>query len=150
MLKELIEEFGRDVMSHLFTIRPRPKTPLKAFEKALKQANLSKSEEELIEYIRYTGCFTQVSLTQALKLRTKPPALSILCRICSKIGANFPEHFAAVRQWSMEVNEYGISWDGDLICSTALNIDGKRLTPEAGTTQYHTFVVHQELFQGLN
>ncbi len=61
-----------------------------------------------------------------------------------------PEHFAAVLEWSNNVSEYGVPWDGDLICSTAWNVDGERLTPESGTTHYHTFVVHKELFQGLD
>ena len=61
-----------------------------------------------------------------------------------------PEHFEAVREWSKAVSEEGVRWDGDLICSTALNIDGDRLTPESGTTQYHTFAVHKELFKGFD
>ena len=60
-----------------------------------------------------------------------------------------PDHFLAVRTWSEAISEHGVRWDGDLICSTALNIDGIRLTPESGTTQYHTFAVHKELFRGL-
>ena len=108
------------------------------------------TERELIEYIRYTGVFTQVSLTQALMLKPKPPALSVLCDICRKIGKHMPDHFKAIRKWSSEVSDWGVYWDGDLICSTAWNIDGERLAPEAGTTQYHTFSVHKELFQGLD
>ena len=61
-----------------------------------------------------------------------------------------PEHFEAVREWSKTVSQDGVRWDGDLVCSTAWNIDGERLTPESGTTQYHTFCVHKELFQGLD
>ena len=137
-------------MNYQKKIRPRPKTPLEDFEKALENAGLNQNEKELIDYIRYVGTFTQVSLTQSLKLKTRPPALSVLCEICRKLGKHMPKHFAAVREWSQEVSEDGVRWDGDLVCSTAWNIDGERLTPESGTTQYHTFVVHKELFQGLD
>ena len=128
----------------------RPITPLDSFEQALESAKLTQSEKELIEYIRFVGTFTQVSLTKSLRLKSKPPALSILCEICRKLGDQMPEHFEAVREWSKAVSEDGVRWDGDLICSTAWNIDGERLTPESGTTQYHTFSVHKELFQGLD
>ncbi len=128
----------------------RPITPLDSFEQALESAKLTQSEKELIEYIRFVGTFTQVSLTKSLRLKPKPPALSILCEICRKLGEQMPEHFEAVREWSKAVSEDGVRWDGDLICSTAWNIDGERLTPESGTTQYHTFSVHKELFQGLD
>ncbi len=128
----------------------RPITPLDSFEQALESAKLTQSEKELIEYIRFVGTFTQVSLTKSLRLKSKPPALSILCEICRKLGEQMPEHFEAVREWSKAVSEDGVRWDGDLICSTAWNIDGERLTPESGTTQYHTFSVHKELFQGLD
>ena len=111
---------------------------------------MSENEKELIDYIRYAGTFTQVSLMQSLRLKAKPPALSTLCYVCRKIGEHMPEHFASVREWSREVSEDGVRWDGDLICSAAWTIDGVRLAPEFGTAQYHTFVVHKELFQGLN
>ena len=137
-------------MDHLQIIKSRPITPLEDFEKAFQIAVNTHAEIELIEYIRYTGVFTQVSLTQALRLKSKPPALSVLCDICRKIGQLMPDHFKAIRKWSSEVSDWGVYWDGDLICSTAWNIDGDRLTPEAGTTQYHTFVVHKELFNGLD
>ena len=128
----------------------RPITPLSAFEKALEQAGLSDSEKELIDYIRYVGLFTQVSLTRALRLQAKPPALSLLCIACRKIGNHLPNHFEAVREWSRDVSEDGVRWDGDLLCSIAFNIDGERISPESGTAQYHTFVVHKELFTGLD
>ena len=128
----------------------RPITPLDEFEIAYQKAGLSESEKEIIDFIRYVGTFTQVSLTQSLRLKRQPPALSILCEICRKLGNQMPEHFLAVREWSEKISEEGVRWDGDLICSTAWNIDGERLTPESGTTQYHTFVVHKELFQGLD
>ncbi len=128
----------------------RPRTPTEAFNKAIAKASLSNKEQEMVELIRFIGVFNQVTLSQSLKLRSTPPALSILCEICRKIGDHMPEHFEAVRKWSEIHSEYGVHWDGNLICSTAWNSDGERLTPEAGTTQYHTFVVHKELFQGLD
>ena len=131
-------------------MKPRPFTPLRAFNKAIENSELTKGEKELIDHIRHVGVFTQVSLIQNLRLSSKPPALSVLCTACRKLGVNMPEHFAAVREWSKEVSEHGVPWDGDLICSLAWNVDGERLTPESATTQYHTFVVHKELFQGLD
>ena len=50
---------------------------------------------------------------------------------------------------SKDNNEFNIKWDGDLICSYVMNIDGEKLCPENGTSQFHTFAVHKELFQGL-
>ncbi len=128
----------------------RPITPLKEFERALSLAQLSESEQELIEYIRYTGIFTQPSLVKELRLNSKPPVLSILCEICRKIGAHMPEHFELVREWSKLISEHGVRWDGELICSNALNIDGEPLTPESGTAPFDTFAVHKELFQGFD
>ena len=61
-----------------------------------------------------------------------------------------PEHFNKVRKWSKEINEHNVKWDGDLICSLVWNTDGERLSPESGTSLYHTFAVHKELFQGLD
>ena len=128
----------------------RPKTPLEEFEKALVKAELSESDYELVEYIRYIGVFTQPSLVKDLRLKTKPPVLSILCEVCRKIGKHIPNHFEAVREWSKSVSEYGVRWDGDLVCSTVWNVDGQPLTPDAGTAPYDTFAVHKELFQGLD
>ena len=127
----------------------RPITPLLAFERALEISELSKGERELIDYIRYIGTFNQVSLTQSLRLKSKPPVLSILCEACRKLGNHMPEHFWAVREWSKTVSDNDVRWDGDLVCSSAFNIDGEKLTPESGTAQYHTFAVHKELFQGF-
>ena len=129
---------------------PRPVTPIDKFEKALSLSALSESDNELIEYIRYIGVFNQPTLVRDLRLKPKPPVLSIICGICRKIGAHMPEHFLAVRAWSESISEHGVRWDGDLICSTAMNIDGEPLTPEARTTPYDTFVVHKELFQGID
>ena len=75
----------------------RPKLAESDFEKALKNTTLSEMEQELIDYIRYAGVFSQPSLVKDLRLNSKPPVLSILCEICRKIGENMPEHFEAVR-----------------------------------------------------
>ncbi len=131
-------------------MKKRPITPIKLFDLSLEKAELSLKEKEIIEYIRFTGVFNQVSLTKDLRLNSKPPPLSILCKICKKIGRHMPEHFKDVQSWSVSQSEYGVCWDANLICSTAWNCDGERLSPEAGTTQYHTFVVHKELFYGLD
>ena len=127
----------------------RPITPIKEFEKAFEDANLSLQEEKLIDFIRYKGIFTQPTLIKELGLKSKPPALTTLCEICRRIGVNMPLHFSKVREWSIQNSDYKIKWDGDLICSPAWNIDGQKLSPENGTSQYHIFVVHKELFQGL-
>ncbi len=128
---------------------PRPITPVKLFDKAYEEAMLSDIEIELIDFIRFAGTFTQVSVKQSLRLDSKTPVLSILCKACRKIGAKMPQHFEAVRLWSRSVSEDDVRWDGDLICSIACTIDGERLAPESGTAHYHTFVVHKELFQGF-
>ena len=127
----------------------RPITPVAEFEKACIKANLNDKEQRIIDHIRFTGVFTQPSLGKDLGLEAKPPLLSLLCDICRKIGANMPDHFDKVRKWSIDINEHKVKWDGELICSLAWNIDGERLTPESGTTLFHTFVVHKELFQGF-
>ena len=111
---------------------------------------LNNTEQKIIDHIRYVGVFTQPSLTKDLKLNSKPPLLSVLCEICRKIGKYMPEHFSNVREWSKQINEHNVKWDGDLVCSLAWNKDGQRLTPENGTSLYHTFAVHKELFQGLD
>ena len=128
----------------------RPITPVEEFEEACKKAKLNKKEQKIIDHIRYVGVFTQPSLTKELKLESKPPILSILCEICWKIGKFMPDHFNSVRNWSKEINEHKVKWDGDLICSLAWDKDGERLSPENGTCLYHTFAVHKELFQGLD
>ncbi len=127
----------------------RPITPVDEFEEACLNAKLNNKEQKIIDHIRYVGVFTQPSLTKDLKLDSKPPVLSVLCEICRKIGEYMPEHFRNVRYWSKEINENKVKWDGDLLCSLAWNIDGERLSPENGTSLYHTFAVHKELFQGL-
>ena len=127
----------------------RPITPIDEFEIAYEKANLPEEHQKIIDFIRYKGIFTQPILMKELGLKSKPPALTVLCEICRKIGVEMPEHFEKVRKWSKENSEYNIKWDGDLICSAIWNIDGEKLSPENGTAQYHTFVVHKELFQGL-
>ena len=127
----------------------RPITPIEDFENAIKMADLSESEEELIEYIRYTGIFSQPMITKELRLSSKPPALSVLCAICRKIGKRIPSHFEAVRKWSKSVNPNGVKWDGDLICSSIRNIDGDLLSPDQGNALYDFLSVHKELFTGI-
>ena len=127
----------------------RPVISAEVFDNALEKANLTQSEQELIDYIRYTGVFSQPSITKDLRLKTKPPVLSIICEISRKIGSQIPEHFKAIRKWSRSINENGVHWDGDLICSTARNTEGEPLSPESRTAPYETLVVHKEFFSGL-
>ena len=128
----------------------RPKTPVKEFEIALKKANLSEKDYELIEYIRYTSVFTQPSLVKDLKRPSKPPILSDLCSICRQIGSFMPRHYEKVIQWSKETSEHNTRWDGHLICAEALNIDHNFLSPSAGTALFDVLVVHKELFIGFD
>ncbi len=127
----------------------RPVANVELFEGALELADLSTSQQELIDYIRFIGTFTQPILNRELGLTNKPPALSILCDACRKIGMHMPEHFSQVRSWSVKTSQDGVQWDGDLVCSITWNIDGTRLCPEEGTAQFHNFAVHPELFNGL-
>ncbi len=127
----------------------RPIISVEYFENALKKSRLNKEEQELIEFIRYIGVFSQPSLVRDLRLKPKPPVLSILCEACRKIGNEMPEHFEAIRVWSASISEHGIHWDGDLVCSTARNVEGEPLTPEARTAPFETLVVHKEFFNGL-
>jgi hypothetical protein len=89
-------------------------------------------------------------LRKGLSLPAKPPALCRLSDICEKIGTIIPDHFNAVMKWSAEQSEDKIAWKGNLICNIAFNGDGIELSPNAGTTLYYTYVVHQELFIGLS
>ncbi|WP_255445171.1 hypothetical protein [Synechococcus sp. ROS8604] len=91
----------------------------------------------------------ELILRKGLSLPAKPPALCRLSNICEKIGAIIPDHFSAAMEWSSEQSEDKIAWKGNLICNIAFNSDGIELSPNAGTTLYHTYVVHQELFSGL-
>ena len=119
------------------------------FETALINSDLSRIELELIDYIRFAGTFTQPSARRVLGLDPKPPVLSLICVACRKIGHQIPKHFQKVRDWSIEISDDGIRWDGSLICSPTFNIDGIKLCPENKNCQFHTFAVHTELFNGL-
>ena len=127
----------------------RPKISSESLDDAISKASLSEIEMDIIEYIRFTGTFTQPLVVQALKIGSRPPMLSILCESCRKIGNQIPDHFLKVRDWSELVSVDGVRWDGDLICSSTFNIDGIRLSPEFRTTQFHNFAVHPEFFTGL-
>ncbi len=128
----------------------RPITPINDFEKAMTFANLSEKEYEIIEYIRYTGIFSQPMITKDLRIESKPPVFSIICEASRKIGTHIPAHFAAVRKWSKMINPNGVRWDGDLICSAIKNIDGELLTPENRNSLYDFLSVHKELFTGIS
>ena len=128
----------------------RPITPLDEFEKALKEANLSDKDYELIEYIRYTSVFTQPSLIKDLKRPSKPPILTNICEISRKIGFLMPEHFEKVIDWSIQISEHNTRWDGHLLCAEAFNVDQIALTPAAGTCLFDVLVVHKELFMGFD
>jgi len=128
----------------------RPITPVDQFEKALKEANLSEKDYELIEYIRYTSVFTQPSLIKDLKRPSKPPILTNICKISRKIGSLMPEHFEKVINWSIQISEHNTRWDGHLLCAEAFNVDQIPLTPTAGTSLFDVLVVHKELFIGFD
>ena len=128
----------------------RPITPLDEFEKALKEANLSDKDYELIEYIRYTSVFTQPSLIKDLKRPSKPPILTNICEISRKIGLLIPEHFKKVIDWSIQISEHNTRWDGHLLCAEAINVDQIALTPATGTSLFDVLVVHKELFIGFD
>ena len=128
----------------------RPITPVDQFEKALKEANLSEKDYELIEYIRYTSVFTQPSLIKDLKRPSKPPILTNICEISRKIGSFMPEHFEKVIEWSIQISEHNTRWDGHLLCAEAFNVDQIALTPAAGTSLFDVLVVHKELFIGFD
>ena len=127
----------------------RPRLNVEAFETALQNAELDPGEVEIIEYVRYIGIFDELSLRKALALPSKPPALYRLNQACKKIAGQLPEQSQTMMEWSAKQNPDLISWTGNLVCSIGFNVDGERLEPEAGTTLYHTFVVHKELFNGL-
>ena len=128
----------------------RPITPVYEFEEALKKAELSEKDYELIEYIRYTSVFTQPSLIKDLKRSSKPPILTDLCSICKRIGSYMPNHFEKVIKWSQENSEHNTRWDGHLICAEALSIDHEFLSPSSGTALFDVLVVHKELFIGFD
>jgi len=128
----------------------RPITNIDAFNAALSKAALDDAQIRMIEYIRYMGTFNQPQLVKDLNIKSKPPALSILCTACRMIGSFMPNHFTAVRQWSQSISMDNVRWDGHLICCSSFNVDGEMLIPECKTAQYHNFAVHKELFIGLD
>ena len=130
-------------------IKSRPILTPDLFDQAISNASLKEEEEALIEFVRYTGVIDELILRKGLSLPAKPPALCKLSDICEKIGAAIPEHFSAVMEWSAEQSQDNIAWKGNLICNIAFNSEGVELSPNAGTTLYYTYVVHQELFIGL-
>lgn len=127
----------------------RPILTAEQFDRAISNSSLTEEEEALIDFIRYTGVIDELVLRKGLSLPSKPPALCRLADACEKIGAVIPDHFAAVMEWSAEQNEDSIAWKGNLLCDIAFTRDGVELSPYAGITLYHTYVVHQELFTGL-
>ena len=129
--------------------KSRPILTSDLFDQALSNASLTDEEEAFIDFIRYTGLIDELILRKGLSLPAKPPALCRLSDICEKIGTVIPDHFNAVMEWSKEQSEDKIAWKGNLICNIAFNGDGIELSPNAGTTLYYTYVVHQELFNGL-
>ena len=128
----------------------RPITNLEEFNKAIQTANLDEIEIQIIDYVRFMGTFSQPILVKDLKLEAKPPALSRISEACRKIGQQMPEHFEKIREWSKKISLDNVRWDGNLICCTSFNFEGERLVPEAKTAQFHNFVVHKELFNGLD
>ena len=131
-------------------IKNRPITPLKDFETALNKAALTDKDHELIDYIRYSGVFTQPSLVKDLRRPSKPPLLTVLCQICKKIGSEMPEHFEKVINWSIYNSEHKTKWDAHLICAEAFNVDNIPISPMHGTSLYDVLVVHKELFIGFD
>ncbi|MEC7896600.1 MAG: hypothetical protein VX105_01410 [Cyanobacteriota bacterium] len=127
----------------------RPALDPHRFETALLKAELSEDEAEIIDHIRYIGVFNELSLRQSLSLTSKPPALYKLCKACTKIGAHIANDFSEMMSWSQTQSDDQIAWHGNLICSIAYTCDGHKLQPEDGTSLYHTFAVHRELFNGL-
>ena len=128
----------------------RPITPIEEFERAINKAELTKEEYELIDYIRYTSVFTQPSLVKDLRRPSKPPLLTVLCKICRKIGSKMPDHFKKVIDWSIQINEHNTRLDAHLICAEAFTIDKIPLSPSDGTCLFDVLVVHKELFLGFD
>ena len=128
----------------------RPIIEAASFNQALASSSLTKEEESIIEYIRYTGVFDELKIRKELLLPSKPPALWLLAQACEKIGARIPEHYKRIRCWSKYQSEDQIAWDGNLVCSIIYNYDGLEISPTSGTSLYHTFAVHKELFSGLD
>jgi len=128
----------------------RPILNPEELDTAISQADLSEIEIEIVEYIRYIGVFNELSLRKALSMPSKPPALYRLCKACEKIGHQIPKEFSNMMAWSEHQSDDKIAWQGNLICAIAYTCDGIKLQPENKTSLYHTFVVHKELFNGLD
>ena len=128
----------------------RPILEVSKFNQALASSFLTEEEESIIDYIRYTGVFDELKMRKDLSLPSKPPALWLLAKACVKIGERMPEHFSKIKSWSKSISEDAIAWDGNLVCCIVYNCDGIEISPTSGTTLYHTFAVHRELFSGLD
>lgn len=128
----------------------RPKLNVKEFEYAVHQAALNEIENEMLDYVRFSGVFDELTLRKSLSLPSKPPAIYLLSNLCTKIGLLIPKTFDKFMSWSAHQSVDNISWHGNFICSIAYTCDGLRLEPEQGTALYHTFSVHKELFNGLD
>ena len=148
----LLECKGRLVKYSMNNLSPktRPKLDVAKFNQALASSLLSEEEESIIDYIRYTGVFDELKIRKDLSLPSKPPALWRLAQACEKIGEKIPEHFSKIKSWSKSRSEDAIAWDGNLVCCIVYNCDGIEVSPTSGTALYHTFVVHRELFLGLD
>ena len=66
--------------------KSRPVLTADLNDQALSSASLTDEEEELIEFVRYTGVIDELILRKGLCLPAKPPALCRLSNICDKIG----------------------------------------------------------------
>jgi|TARA_B100000073_G_scaffold269209_1_gene228810 hypothetical protein len=135
---------------HIASPTVRPTLNPDEINQAINQADLSEIEIDIIEYIRYIGVFNELSLRKALSMPSKPPALYRLCKACEKIGHQLPDQFQQMMAWSEHQSDDNIAWQGNLLCAIAYTCDGTKLQPENGTSLYHTFVVHKELFNGLD
>ena len=135
---------------HIASPTVRPTLDPDEINQAINQAELSEIEIDIIEYVRYIGVFNELSLRKALSMPSKPPALYRLCKACEKIGHQLPDQFQKMMTWSEHQSDDNIAWQGNLLCSIAYTCDGAKLQPENGTSLYHTFVVHKELFNGLD
>ena len=148
----LLECKGRLIKYSMSNLSPitRPMLDVAKFNQAMASSLLSEDEVAIIDYIRYTGVFDELKMRKDLSLPSKPPALWLLAQACEKIGKKIPEHFSKIKSWSKSRSEDAIAWDGNLVCCIVYNCDGIEISPTSGTTLYHTFAVHRELFVGLD
>ena len=128
----------------------RPTHNIQEFDAAVNLANLNDIEIEMLDYIRYSGVFNELTLRKELTLPSKPPAIYLLSKLCTTVGNYLPQTFERFMIWSADQSLDNILWQGNLVCSIAYTCDGLRLEPEQGTALYHTFVTHKELFNGLD